>query len=132
MKPLVTLVVAALATPTFAQETTLNRVDALDMVSDVLTNVDGDVELFVDAATVANQSKGLAAFADLADGTTANSAEIASGYETIENYGSRVRIALARAARTARDSGLAARGGSPGSGMFALRDGVGVGGSSIK
>ena len=27
---------------------------------------------------------------------------------------------------------LAARGGSPGSGMFALRDGVGVGGSSIK
>ena len=34
--------------------------------------------------------------------------------------------------RSELEEALAARGGSPGSGMFALRDGVGVGGSSIK
>lgn len=106
MKRLATLAIAFLATPTFAQESRPNRLDALDAVSDILSTVDSDVELFVEAATAANQSQTLAAFADLAEGSTANSAEIQSGYETVENYGSRVRIALARAARTARDSGL--------------------------
>ncbi len=106
MKRLATLAIAFLATPTFTQEPRPNRLDALDAVSDTLATVDGDVELFVEAATAANQSQTLAAFADLAEGSTANSAEIQSGYETVENYGSRVRIVLARAARTARDNGL--------------------------
>ena len=106
MKPSLTLAIALLAIPTLSQETPANRLVVLDMVSDALANVDSDLDLFVNAATAANQSQTLAAFADLADGTTSNSAEIQAGYETVENYGSRVRIALARAARTARDGGL--------------------------
>ena len=106
MKSFLTLAIAFLAIPTLSLQTPANRLGVLDMVSDALANVDEDLDLFVDAATAANQSQGLAAFADLAEGTTANSTEIQAGYETLENYGSRVRIALARAARTARDGGL--------------------------
>ncbi len=89
-----------------AQEPSLDRFDALDRISDTPRTVDTDLDLFIDAATKANQSKGLAALSDLADRSTANTAEIEGGYETIENYGSSVRIALARASRTARAADL--------------------------
>ena len=107
MRPLiVVLSFLLLAVPIVGQESSLDRFDALDRVSDVLGTVDSDLDLFVDAATRANQSKGLAALSDFANDSTANTAEIERGYETIENYGSRVRIALARASRTAQAGGL--------------------------
>lgn len=84
----------------------MDRFDALDRVSDTLRTVDADLDLFIDAATKANQSKGLAVLADIANDSTASTAEIEGGYETIENYGSSVRIALARASRTARAAHL--------------------------
>ena len=104
--PAAVLAFTFLTLPLPAQEPSLDRFDALDRISDILRTVDTDLDLFIDAATKANQSKGLAALSDFANDSTASRTEIDRGYETIENYGSSVRIALARASRTARTGGL--------------------------
>ncbi|KKZ11698.1 MAG: hypothetical protein TH68_08355, partial [Candidatus Synechococcus spongiarum 142] len=107
-RPAMPLIVLALllAYPATPQQSPVDRFDALDSISDTLRTVDTDLDLFIAAATRANQSKGLAALSDLANNSTANRAEIEAGYETIRNYSSSVRIALARASRTAAAGSL--------------------------